>query len=113
MSEGGLFTTLLEASFNRNLGFDVTAADVSVRKDAYWFGEGQSRVVVSVKPEKVALLRNELKDFPHAELGFVTNGSLIVDGADWGLSLTWKEKYDAAIENLLAGHESEHALTAL
>ncbi|XVJ66026.1 MAG: phosphoribosylformylglycinamidine synthase subunit PurL [Lacibacter sp.] len=113
VSEGGLFTTLLEASFNRNLGFDVTAADVSVRKDAYWFGEGQSRVVVSVKPEKVALLRNELKDFPHAELGFVTNGSLIVDGADWGLSLTWKEKYDAAIENLLAGHESEHALTAL
>lgn len=113
VSEGGLFTTLLEASFNRNLGFDVTAADVSVRKDAYWFGEGQSRVVVSVKPEKVALLRNELKDFPHAELGFVTNGSFIVDGADWGLSLTWKEKYDAAIENLLAGHESEHALTAL
>lgn len=113
VSEGGLFTTLLEASFNRNLGFDVTAADVSVRKDAYWFGEGQSRVVVSVKPEKVALLRNELKDFPHAELGFVTNGSVVVDGADWGLSLTWKEKYDAAIENLLAGHESEHALTAL
>lgn len=113
VSEGGLFTTLLEASFNRNLGFDVTAADAGIRKDAYWFGEGQSRVVVSVKPEKVALLRNELKDFPHAELGFVTNGSVIVDGADWGLSLTWKEKYDAAIENLLAGHESEHALTVL
>ncbi|WP_407522028.1 phosphoribosylformylglycinamidine synthase subunit PurL [Lacibacter sp. MH-610] len=113
VSEGGLFTTLLEASFNRNLGFDVTAADAGIRKDAYWFGEGQSRVVVSVKPEKVALLRNELKDFPHAELGFVTNGSVVVDGADWGLSLTWKEKYDAAIENLLAGHESEHALTAL
>ncbi len=113
VSEGGLFTTLLEASFNRNLGFDVTAADAGIRKDAYWFGEGQSRVVVSVKPEKVALLRNELKDFPHVELGFVTNGSVVVDGADWGLSLTWKEKYDAAIENLLAGHESEHALTAL
>lgn len=113
VSEGGLFTTLLEASFNRNLGFDITAADAGIRKDAYWFGEGQSRVVVSVKPEKVALLRNELKDFPHAELGFVTNGSVVVDGADWGLSLTWKEKYDAAIENLLSGHESEHALTAL
>lgn len=113
VSEGGLFTTLLEASFNRNLGFDVKAADAGIRKDAYWFGEGQSRVVVSVKPENVALLRNELKDFPHAELGFVTNGSVVVDGADWGLSLTWKEKYDTAIENLLAGHESEHALTAL
>ena len=29
------------------------------------------------------------------------------------LGLDWKETYDTAIENLLAGHESEHALTAL
>lgn len=113
VSEGGLFTTLLESSFNKNLGFDVAAADVAIRKDAYWFGEGQSRVVVSVKPEKVALLRNTLGNHPHAELGFVTNGSIEVDGMNWGIVLDWKEKYDSAIENLLAGHESEHALTAL
>jgi phosphoribosylformylglycinamidine synthase subunit PurL len=113
VSEGGLFTTLLESSFNNNLGFDVVADDSKIRKDAYWFGEGQSRVVVSVKPEKVALLRNVLGNFPHAELGFVTNGSVEVDGMDWGIVLDWKEKYDSAIENLLAGHESEHALTAL
>ena len=113
VSEGGLFTTLLESSFTNNLGFDVVADDSAIRKDAYWFGEGQSRVVVSVKPEKVALLRNVLGSFPHAELGFVTNGSIEVDGMNWGIVFDWKEKYDAAIENLLAGHESEHALTAL
>jgi phosphoribosylformylglycinamidine synthase subunit PurL len=113
VSEGGLFTTLLESSFNNNLGFDVVADDATIRKDAYWFGEGQSRVVVSVKPEKVALLRNALGSFPHTELGFVTNGSIEVDGMNWGIVLDWKEKYDTAIENLLAGHESEHALTAL
>ncbi|MFN5136171.1 MAG: phosphoribosylformylglycinamidine synthase subunit PurL [Chitinophagaceae bacterium] len=54
VSEGGLFTTLLESSFTNNLGFDVVADDSNIRKDAYWFGEGQSRVVVSVKPDQVA-----------------------------------------------------------
>lgn len=113
VSEGGLFTTLLESSFTNNLGFDVVANDSNIRKDAFWFGEGQSRVVVSVKPDKVALLQNELGNMPHAELGIVTNGAIEVDGMNWGIILGWKEKYDTAIENLLAGHESEHALTAL
>jgi phosphoribosylformylglycinamidine synthase len=113
VSEGGLFTTLLESSFTNNLGFDVVADDSNIRKDAYWFGESQSRVVVSVKQEKASMLKSLLGNIPHAELGFVTNGSVEVDGMDWGMILNWKEKYDSAIENLLAGHESEHALSAL
>lgn len=113
VSEGGLFTTLLEASFNNNLGFDVVANDSNIRKDAYWFGEGQSRVVVTVKEEQVAAFKKALGNHPYAELGVVTNGSVEVDGMEWGTVLSWKEKYDTAIENLLAGHESEHALTAL
>jgi phosphoribosylformylglycinamidine synthase II len=113
VSEGGLFTTLLEASFNNNLGFDVVANDSNIRKDAYWFGEGQSRVVVTVKEEQVAAFKKALGNHPYAELGVVTNGSVEVDGMEWGTVLSWKEKYDTAIENLLADHESEHALTAL
>lgn len=113
VSEGGLFTTLLEASFNNNLGFDVVANDSNIRKDAYWFGEGQSRVVVTVKEEQVAAFKKALGNHPYAELGVVTNGGIEVDGMEWGTVLSWKEKYDTAIENLLAGHESEHALTAL
>ena len=113
VSEGGLFTTLLEASFNNNLGFDVVADDSNIRKDAYWFGEGQSRVVVTVKEEQIAPFKEALGNHPYAELGVVTNGSIEVDGMEWGTVLNWKEKYDTAIENLLAGHESEHALIAL
>jgi phosphoribosylformylglycinamidine synthase len=113
VSEGGLFTTLVESSFNNHLGFDVVAADSNIRKDAYWFGEGQSRVVVTVKPEQAAAFRSQLGSFPYAELGVVTAGSIEVDGMNWGTIIEWKEKYDTAIENLLAGHESEHALTAL
>ena len=47
VSEGGLFITLIESTFNRDLGFKVNTANTSIRKDAYWFGEAQSRVVVS------------------------------------------------------------------
>ncbi|WEK35424.1 MAG: phosphoribosylformylglycinamidine synthase subunit PurL [Candidatus Pseudobacter hemicellulosilyticus] len=113
VSEGGLFITLIESGFYNNLGFDVTAADSAIRRDAYWFGEAQSRVVVSVKADQVEAFKKALGGHPYETLGEVTSGSVRVDGEDWGVTLTWKEKYDNAIHNLLAGHESEHALSAL
>ena len=45
-------------------------------------------------------------------LGKVTAGNIKVNGEDWGTVNEWKEKYENAIANLLAGHESEHALAA-
>lgn len=113
VSEGGLFITLLESCFQNNLGVDVVADDAGIRKDAFWFGESQSRVVVSVKPEKVNEFKKAVGSQVYAELGFVTAGSIEVDGMDWGTLLDWKERYDTAIESLLKGHESEHALSAL
>ncbi|MBS1563812.1 MAG: phosphoribosylformylglycinamidine synthase subunit PurL, partial [Bacteroidetes bacterium] len=113
VSEGGLFVTLLESCFNRNLGVDVNAADESLRRDAYWFGESQSRVVVSVKEENVAAFKKLIGGFAHEELGTVTSGAISIDGQDWGHVLDWKTSYDNAIGNLLAGHESEHAMTSL
>ena len=102
ISEGGLFITLVESAFKNNLGFDVVASDFNIRKDAYWFGESQSRVVVSVKPGKVNEFKKVLGSHPFEELGFVTNGSVEVDGMYWGSIANWKDKYDHAIENLLA-----------
>jgi phosphoribosylformylglycinamidine synthase len=113
VSEGGLFVTLLESCFNRNLGIDVVAADETVRRDAYWFGESQSRVVVSVKEENVPLFKKIIGGLAHEELGEVTTGEVEIDGAAWGNVIEWKEKYDNAIGNLLAGHESEDAMAAL
>ncbi|MBO9201365.1 MULTISPECIES: phosphoribosylformylglycinamidine synthase subunit PurL [Niastella] len=112
-SEGGLVITLLESCFNRNLGVEVTAAKTDIRKDAYWFGEAQSRVVVSVKADKVEVFKKAVGNHPYEQLGQVTSGAIKVDGKDWGTIDAWKNKYDTAIENLLAGHESEHALSAL
>ena len=115
VSEGGLFVTLIESCFNRNMGFDVTAAYDSVRPDAYWFGEVQSRVVVSVSKEN----RNnfnmllEKMEMTVTYLGTVTNGNIKINNEDWGHVNDWREKYENAIANLLAGHESEHALAVI
>ena len=102
VSEGGLFVTLVESCFNRNLGIDVVSADFNIRKDAYWFGESQSRVVVSVKEEKVPGFKKLMGNHPHEELGVVTTGSVEVDGMEWGSIIGWKELYDTAIESLLS-----------
>src|SRR5689334_1130352 len=62
VSEGGLFITLCESGFNRELGFTLETKD-DVRQDAYLFGEGQSRVVVTVKAGMIGKFENILGDF--------------------------------------------------
>jgi phosphoribosylformylglycinamidine synthase len=113
ISEGGLFITLAESAFANNAGFDVVASDFNIRKDAYWFGESQSRVVVSVQPEKINEFKKALGNHPYEELGIVTDGSVEVDGMNWGNIFYWKEKYENAIGDLLLAEKSEEALSAL
>ena len=113
VSEGGLFVTLLESGFHRNLGFDVVAGDYNIRKDAQWFGEKQSRVVVTVKAGKFNELKKILGNHSFEELGIVTTGSVEVDGMEWGQIEEWKEKYDTAIENYLSKEEAGSALSSI
>lgn len=110
VSEGGLVVTLLESCFNRNLGVDVRAADPELRRDACWFGEAQSRVVVSVSPADLAAFTSLIGDHPYEELGTVTSGNISVDSENWGLISNWKNKYDTAIENIISGQEATLAL---
>ena len=102
ISEGGLAVTLLESGFNRDLGFTVSA-DSALRKDAYWFGEAQGRVVVSCSTQNAERLTQKAKAAGIAvtELGAVTGGTISVNGENWGSITEWKEKYDTAIEKLL------------
>lgn len=101
VSEGGLFITLIESCFKNNLGFDVVAADANIRKDGYWFGEAQSRVVVSIKNDKVDAFKKAMGSHPFEELGFVTSGDVDVDGQEWGNIAAWKNSYNTAIEKIL------------
>ncbi len=99
VSDGGLFITLLESAIVNQLGFDITS-DEEVRKDAFLFGESQSRVVVSVSEEKIdafiELLSETEVDFTN--LGNVTTGELLVDGENFGQVKDFKNAYDSAIE---------------
>ena len=99
ISEGGLFVTLMESAMPKNLGFSILT-DSSIRKDAYLFGESQSRVVVSVSADKAAAFEAFLKENNTAstKLGTVTGSNAHIDGSDWGAISTWKVTYD----NLLA-----------
>jgi phosphoribosylformylglycinamidine (FGAM) synthase-like enzyme len=102
ISEGGLFVNLIESSFQNNLGFDVKQSDKSIRSDAYWFGESQSRVVVSVAPEKLQAFQSVCGDHAFTVLGSVTNRTLLVDGDHWGNIEDWKNLYDTAIEKYMS-----------
>lgn len=121
VSEGGLMTMLFEKGFNRELGFSVNSVTESyldgkpVRKDAFWFGEAQSRVIVTVAEEQVANFQRHLEkcEIANVKLGNVTAGEIIVDGEFWGTIDWWQEKYDTAIENYLAKEEAGSALSSI
>ncbi len=115
VSEGGLFVALAESAFNRELGFSVIEKSLGIRKDAYWFGEAQGRVVVSVHPANRQAFESFMQstNVHCAELGTVTANDIIIDNENWGRTCQWKEKYDEAISRLLAGNEAESALTAI
>lgn len=105
-SEGGLIITLLEAAFIKDLGFQVQSANSAIRKDAYWFGESQSRVVVSVSPANEAEFLSTMGNKALEYLGQVTTGEISVDKESWGSVTEWKSIYDNAIHELLAGQDS-------
>jgi phosphoribosylformylglycinamidine synthase len=103
ISEGGLAITLLESGFTSNLGFEVGGAPAGFRTDAYWFGEAQSRVVVSCGSEQVVEVERAAAaaGVAFSVLGKVTSCAVKVGPENWGTIASWKNKYDTAIENLI------------
>src|SRR5688500_14664227 len=79
ISEGGLFVTLCESGFKRELGFSVITNN-GFRRDAWLFGEAQSTVLVSVSLDKVNEFEKLLANFPYEKIGVVTTGKLVING---------------------------------
>jgi phosphoribosylformylglycinamidine synthase II len=103
ISEGGLMVTLLEKGFHKNLGFTVSVNEGGLRKDAFWFGEAQSRVVITIQIEKLESVLAEINKAGMSVemLGTVTSGAINVNGIEFGNITEWKEKYDTAIEKII------------
>ncbi|KAB1062130.1 phosphoribosylformylglycinamidine synthase subunit PurL [Salibacter halophilus] len=101
-SNGGLFTTLLESAVHRDLGFNITT-DQIIRKDAFLFGEAQSRVVVSVPTIYNEDFMEMMTHFgiDYSLLGYVTKGDITIDDESWGDISHFKSLYNEALEKAL------------
>lgn len=103
VSEGGLFVSLIESAFVSGLGCVVQQTDAAIRPDAFWFGESQGRVVVTVP----AVLKSAFEhafdqvDVPFSLIGAVDGTAVSVNGENWGSVLDWKTAYDEKIGGLM------------
>src|SRR6185312_13435269 len=101
-SDGGLFVALAESAMPRGLGFDINSDGV-IRKDAFLFGEGQGRVVVSVSPDKedafVEYMVNTNAEF--SMLGVVVGTDFVVDEESLGTVEDLKATYDNSLGNTI------------
>lgn len=102
VSEGGLFVTLMEAAMPQNLGFSVTT-EGGIRKDAALFGESQSRVVVSIKPEQQADFEAFMAStgVAFSALGQVAAEGLSIDGTDFGQLADWAHTYNNVLADIM------------
>ncbi len=102
VSDGGLLVTLAESAFPRGLGFSVNS-DASIRQDAFWFGEAQSRVVVSVDASKKAAFEAALQaqGVKFSALGSVQGTDIIADGAKLSSVAAAYQSFDTALETAL------------
>ena len=98
VSDGGLWTCLVEKGLPNNLGFEIESDD-SVRKDAFLFGESQSRVVVSLdQSQQDAFLEFLARaGHPFNLLGTVTDGQILLDGETFGSIGEAKQAYNETL----------------
>ena len=103
VSDGGLFITLVESAMTNGLGFSIET-DFDVRADAFLFGEAQSRIVVSVRPEKLNNFVDFLAqaDVEFSNLGDVTDGQLVIDEESFGHVSEAKNLYDHALRKMMS-----------
>ena len=98
VADGGLFISLTEMAMPRDLGFDIVT-DAEIREDAFLFGEGQGRVVVTVsedtEEEFIEFMMGSNVNF--TLLGHVTKGKLMVDDEHFGFIAEAKELFNNAL----------------
>jgi phosphoribosylformylglycinamidine synthase subunit PurL len=100
ISEGGLFVSLFESAQVNNIGFSVTTED-GIRKDAFLFGENQSRCIVSVTPDNqedfVAFMAQT--DTAFSLLGETGGKDMLIDNESFGNVKEAAHMYENALES--------------
>ena len=103
VSEGGLFVTLLESAMSGNVGFAIST-EAKIRKDAFLFGESQSRIVVSVRPDEFdrLCLQAATTNVCVSMLGNVTaQRQIMIDDENFGNLSKWTALYEETLGELM------------
>jgi len=102
VADGGLYVSLVEMSLPRELGFDIVT-DSEIREDAFLFGEGQGRILVTVSEDQEDLFLEHMVNSKvnFTLLGHVTKGKLVVDDQHFGFVDDAMEIYNNALGKLL------------
>jgi phosphoribosylformylglycinamidine synthase II len=103
-AEGGIAVALAECCITSpvHLGARVKLED-KIRTDALLFGESQSRIIITVKPEDATFLEKIAKKhrIPYCKLGKAEGSSLNIEGMlDLPVSKL-EEAYECAIERIM------------
>ncbi|MEZ4953425.1 MAG: phosphoribosylformylglycinamidine synthase subunit PurL [Saprospiraceae bacterium] len=104
VGKGGLFTNLMESAILSDLGFNIETVD-TFRKDSFLFGEGQSRIVITIAPEQEDALQNYLinNNVSFSKLGEVFGDVAIIDEENFGSINHWKRIYEDTLSAKLEG----------
>ncbi|WP_040005738.1 phosphoribosylformylglycinamidine synthase subunit PurL [Fibrisoma limi] len=102
VSDGGLFVALAESAMAGNKGFQIDTVD-RYRTDAFLFGESQSRVVITVSPDKLHEVEgyfNEGQTF--VRLGQVTATDFVINDQTILTSAEARDLYDNSLGRIMA-----------
>ena len=103
ISDGGLFVAVAESAMAGGTGFAITT-DAEYRKDAYLFGESQSRVIVSVSAARQADFEQFMGKVhvSYSHIGQVTPTDYVVDGQVVIASDAATSLYNNALSEIMA-----------
>lgn len=95
LSEGGLALALAECCIGGNLGAKINLNSMGLRKDSVLFGESQSRIVLSISPDKFDYFKQEAENssVTYKVIGLVIGNRLSID-------LDGKNLIDLAVEEI-------------
>jgi phosphoribosylformylglycinamidine synthase len=102
VADGGLFVALFESARVNHIGFNIQT-DAQYRKDAYLFGESQSRVVVSISKRNQSAFEDILSSstVTFRLLGQTIAKDAIIDGENYGQIDLLDEMYSTRIEKVM------------
>lgn len=101
-ADGGLFIAVLESAMASDLSFHINT-DKSIRKDAFLFGEAQSRVIISIDPSQKKQLETHLKNsnVPFMEIGKVSQKEIKIDDLSFGYCHEYKRYYETVLSTIM------------